>query len=62
MSKITGAELKKIDEPCRFCDISAHGSGSNKVIVCNKKGAELEGNWEIGWFRIMGCPKISEQG
>ena len=57
MAQITEKELRKIAEPCKSCDISAHGSGSNKEIVCNVIGAKLGGNWEIGWFHIMDCPK-----
>jgi hypothetical protein len=43
MSKITPEYLKKVQEPCKSCDISATGRGKNKMIYCKVLTAKLMG-------------------
>ena len=57
MSKITDTELKRINEPCKFCKIIAYGAGKDKEIHCDLKKCKLIGDWGNGWSQLSDCPK-----
>jgi hypothetical protein len=59
MSNVTDANLKKVEEPCKSCTLTASGQGKNREIWCNYLGhfAKLIRDDNGFWSQIPDCPK-----
>jgi hypothetical protein len=59
MPKVTNEDLRKVQEPCKSCKLTASGQGKNRVIYCNYLGhpIKLMGEGNPSWYEIPDCPK-----